>query len=279
MFKHWKNITIYKLSREADLTDLEDKKKMILFTPCGSQDMAKFGFVSPFGDNSEVIAMHGNGFILVEAKRETKILPPSVIQRAIQEKIEKLEQEQARKLKKTEKDSLKDEVLHSLLPRAFSKFSVIQAIYDGSTKRIYINASARQAEDMLALMRKSLGSLPVVPLSVENPIELTLTDWVRDGSAPQGFQMGDAAELKAVLEDGGIARVKKQDLGSDEISTTWKLASSLLSWHSTGRTALNLHWTITSALPASNLRMNCLSRTLILIVKMLRSDWTQISSC
>ncbi len=129
MFKHWKNITIYKLSREADLTDLEDKKKMILFTPCGSQDMAKFGFVSPFGDNSEVIAMHGNGFILVEAKRETKILPPPVIQRAIQEK---LEQEQARKLKKTEKDSLKDEVLHSLLPRAFSKFSVIQAIYDGS---------------------------------------------------------------------------------------------------------------------------------------------------
>ena len=76
---------------------------MILFTPCGSQDMAKFGFVSPFGDNSEVIAMHGNGFILVEAKRETKILPPPVIQRAIQEKIEKLEQEQARKLKKTEK--------------------------------------------------------------------------------------------------------------------------------------------------------------------------------
>lgn len=66
MFKHWKNITIYKLSREADLTDLEDKKKMILFTPCGSQDMAKFGFVSPFGDNSEVIAMHGNGFTLFD---------------------------------------------------------------------------------------------------------------------------------------------------------------------------------------------------------------------
>ncbi|HFJ9590451.1 exonuclease, RdgC family protein [Escherichia coli 3-267-03_S1_C2] len=62
MFKHWKNISIYKVSCEADLTDLEDKNKMILFTPCGSQDMAKFGFVSPFGDNSEVIAMHGNGF-------------------------------------------------------------------------------------------------------------------------------------------------------------------------------------------------------------------------
>ncbi|HGX6964918.1 TPA: recombination-associated protein RdgC, partial [Escherichia coli] len=169
---------------------------------------------------------------------------------AIQEKIEKLEQEQARKLKKTEKDSLKDEVLHSLLPRAFSKFSVIQAIYDGSTKRIYINASARQAEDMLALMRKSLGSLPVVPLSVENPIELTLTDWVRDGSAPQGFQMGDAAELKAVLEDGGIARVKKQDLGSDEISThleAGKLVTKLaLDWQNRIKFTLDHNFSLTS---------------------------------
>ncbi len=52
---------------------------------------------------------------------------------------------------------------------------------------------------MLALMRKSLGSLPVVPLSVENPIELTLTDWVRDGSAPQGFQMGMRQNLRQCL--------------------------------------------------------------------------------
>lgn len=90
MFKHWKNITIYKLSREADLTDLEDKKKMILFTPCGSQDMAKFGFVSPFGDNSEVIAMHGNGFILVEAKRETKILPRRLSSELFKKKLKNL---------------------------------------------------------------------------------------------------------------------------------------------------------------------------------------------
>ncbi len=46
-----------------------------------------------------------------------------MIKQALEAKIAKLEAEQARKLKKTEKDSLKDEVLHSLLPRAFSRFS------------------------------------------------------------------------------------------------------------------------------------------------------------
>lgn len=63
---------------------------MILFTPCGSQDMAKFGFVSPFGDNSEVIAMHGNGFILVEAKRETKILPRRLSSELFKKKLKNL---------------------------------------------------------------------------------------------------------------------------------------------------------------------------------------------
>ncbi len=111
---------------------------MILFTPCGSQDMAKFGFVSPFGDNSEVIAMHGNGFILVEAKRETKNSSPRRLSSELfKKKIEKLEQEQARKLKKTEKDSLKDEVLHSLLPRAFFKVFC----YPGRSTTVQLNVS------------------------------------------------------------------------------------------------------------------------------------------
>lgn len=219
MFKNWKKISVYSVSRDVDFTEIAEKAKDFCFTPCGSQDMAKFGFVSPYGNDSEVMTMHGNGFILVEARRETKLLPAPVIKLELDKKIAKLEQDQGRKLKKTEKDTLKDEVLHTLLPRAFSKFSSIQAIYDGATKRIYINGGARQAEDMLALIRKSLGSLPVVPLTIENAIELTLTEWVRSGSAPQGFKMGDSAELKAILEDGGIARLKKQDLVCDEIAT------------------------------------------------------------
>lgn len=58
----------------------------------------------------------------------------------------------------------------------------------------------------------------MVPLALETPIELTLTEWVRSGTAAQGFQILDEAELKALLEDGGVIRAKKQDLVSDEIA-------------------------------------------------------------
>ncbi|MGL5737540.1 MAG: recombination-associated protein RdgC, partial [Plesiomonas shigelloides] len=131
----------------------------------------------------------------------------------------KLEAEQQRKLKKTEKDTIKDEVLHSLLPRAFSKTSQTQAWINPQAGLIMIDAaSAKRAEDLLALLRKTIGSLPVVPLSVQKPIELTLTEWVRSGDVPSGFSLLEEAELKSVLEDGGVIRCKQQNLVCDEIA-------------------------------------------------------------
>ncbi|MBQ4797289.1 recombination-associated protein RdgC, partial [Pectobacterium versatile] len=74
-------------------------------------------------------------------------------------RIDKLEGEQHRKLKKTEKDALKDDVLHSLLPRAFSRFSQVSLWIDTANHLIMVDAaSAKKAEDTLALLRKTLGS-------------------------------------------------------------------------------------------------------------------------
>lgn len=218
----FKNLMVYRLSRDVALRAEEMEKQLaaLTFTPCGSQDMAKTGWVPPMGSShSDALTHTNNGQIIICARKEEKILPSPVIKQALEAKIAKLEADQGRKLKKTEKDSLKDEVLHSLLPRAFSRFSQTMMWIDTVNGLIMVDcASAKKAEDTLALLRKSLGSLPVVPLTLENPIELTLTEWVRSGSAAQGFQLQDEAELKAMLEDGGVIRCKKQDLVCDEIA-------------------------------------------------------------
>jgi len=217
----FKNIMIYRLNREITLSAEEMEKQLAgaAYTPCSSQDMAKSGWVSPLGDKSLALTHAINDQILICVRKEEKILPSSVIKQELQGKIEKLENDQSRKLRKTEKDALKDEVLFSLMPRAFSRFSQTFIWLDTARNLVIVDAaSAKKAEDALALLRKSLGSLPVVPLTLENPIELTLTQWVRGGDVPAGFQVQDEAELKALLEDGGIIRCKKQDLASDEIA-------------------------------------------------------------
>ena len=212
----FKNIFIYRLSREVswDTAEVNAALSKFVFTPCGSQDMAKAGWTPVLGDN---LTHEYQGFLLIQHKREEKILPSQVLKEELQKKILTLEEEQDRKLKKTEKDSLKDEVLHSLLPRAFTRKSLAKILIDRSTHLVFVEASsAKKAEDQLALLRKSLGSLPVIPFTPREPLEITMPEWFKNGF-PAGFTAGEDATLKGLLDNGGAVRCNKVDLQSDEI--------------------------------------------------------------
>lgn len=216
-----KNLVIYHLTRDIDFNNLEEQLLPLKYEPCGSQDISRFGFIPPLGiGKSECLTHRVNDQMLISLYKEDKIIPAQVIKDQTQKKVSKLELDQGRRLKKTERDSIKDEVIHELLPRAFSKytrFDVWINITDGFI--VALVSSPRRAEDCFALLRKALGSLPVAPLTMKDPIELTLTEWVRSGQLPKGFVFGEQSEMKAILEEGGIAKYTKQDLVSDEIQT------------------------------------------------------------
>lgn len=57
------------------------------FTPCGSQDMAKTGWVPPMGSQSDALTHTTNGQIIVCARKEEKILPTPVVKQALEAKI------------------------------------------------------------------------------------------------------------------------------------------------------------------------------------------------
>lgn len=101
----FKNLQIYRFTRPFELTAdaLEPLLKSLLFVPCGSQEMSKFGFVSPFGRDSDLLVHEAQGQLLLCAKREDKLLPGPVVKDALQERIDQMEADQGRALKKKKK--------------------------------------------------------------------------------------------------------------------------------------------------------------------------------
>ncbi|MFQ1005083.1 recombination-associated protein RdgC [Gilliamella sp. CG22] len=217
----FKNAIIYQLNNDTllDKNAIEKAIKSVPFTPCGNIDTMKMGWVSPYNDNYHddfIIDMQGH--LLLRIKKETKLLPAPVIKQALLEKIDKQEQALSRKLTKNEKTTLKDEVMIDLMPRAFSKYNHYWLWIDTINKRIILDTSSfKQAEDILAILRKELGVLALTPLSIEKPVEQIMTTWVKEKLNFAPFILGDQAELKDPLEGNGIISCKNQDITSDEM--------------------------------------------------------------
>ncbi len=229
----FKNALVYRLSKpiESDPEKLESLLNEFAFKPCSSQDKQKSGWSGVLG--SSLVHVAGDNYLL-KLKKEEKILPASVVNEALENKADLLAQKEARPLSKKEKQALKEEVLIDLLSKAFSKSSFVHILILSVQNLVIVDSSSHsKAEEALALLRKTLGSLPVVPAIPSQAVEVSLTNWVKQGYAPTGFEIQMEAELKSMTDDS-VLRCKNQDLSADEIQqhlASDKLVTKLaLSW-------------------------------------------------
>ena len=234
----FKNLLTYRLTQDIPFEPeaLEAALASKPARPCASQELTTYGFVAPFGKGEDAPLVHVSGdFLLIAARKEERILPSSVVNDAVKEKIEEIETEQMRKVYKKERDQIKDDIIQSFLPRAFIRRSMIFAAIAPRLGLILVNsASAKRAEDLLSTLREVMGSLPVRPVTVRTAPSATMTDWVKSQAPAPDFFVLDECELRDTHEDGGIVRCKRQDLASEEIQLhlgTGKVVTQLaLAW-------------------------------------------------
>lgn len=217
----FKNLVVYRFTRpfELDAETLEAKLADATFHPCRAQEVSRQGWSSPMGKLGSQLVYASNGFLLINLRKEEKIIPASVIGDHLNDKIEAIEQEQDRKVRKKERDSLKEEILIDLLPKAFSRYQHTLAFIDPRSGVLVVDASsAKRAEELCSHLRKTLGSLPITIPALKQAPNDVMTGWlVSEQALPDGFVAGEEAELKDPGEDGGVIRCKNQALFSDEI--------------------------------------------------------------
>ncbi|MCY1174181.1 Recombination-associated protein RdgC [compost metagenome] len=234
----FRNLLVYRLTQDLqiDADSLEKALASKPARPCASQELTTYGFTAPFGKGPDAPLVHvSQDFFLISARKEERILPGSVVRDALKDKVDEIETAQMRKVYKKERDQLKDDIVQTLLPRAFIRRSATFAAIAPSLGLILVDSSsAKKAEDLLSTLREAIGSLPVRPASVKIAPTATLTQWVQTQEAASDFYVLDECELRDTDEDGGVVRCKRQDLTSDEIqlhlSTGKQVTQLSLAW-------------------------------------------------
>jgi len=236
------NIQLYQFTQPftLDAQTLSKKLEAFRFKPCGTLQPASYGWFTPLGKHGDDLIHATNGNIMICARKEEKILPASVVREFVEEKIEEIENKQMRKLRKKEKESIKDEVILDLLPKAFLRNHRTFAYISPKQNQILVNASSRKkAEELLEYLRKSLGTLPVVPTTLVNAPSTMMTRWVSGEEVPVDFLINDECELHDTVEDGGVIRCKRQDLEAEEIQAHINAGKQVVKLSITWQSALS----------------------------------------
>ena len=215
----FRNLLLYRLNEPFEIPPekLEQQLAEHAFTPCGGLDTHRSGWESPLGRHGRELCHHSDGRLMLCLRREDRLLPPAVIREELEQKISAIEESEARPVGRKEKSSIRDEIVVDLLPRAFTRSQHLFAYIDPRAGLIVIDsASTTRAEELLNLLRETLGSLRVSPLRVSHSPALLMTRWL-ENQPPSGFVAGDECELKEPVDNGAVIRVRKMILDSPDL--------------------------------------------------------------
>jgi len=217
----FKNLQVYRFTKPLGLSpeELSEKLSEHEFQACIGQDMSKMGWVSPLGTVEDNFVHAANGYIMFCAKRQDRVLPAAVINEVVDEKIHDIQEAEGRKVGRSERMSIKDEVTFTMVPKAFTRSTKQFAYISERDQMLFVNAaSEKRADALVDILREAVGPLSLIPLAVKNIPQQVMTGWLRDSVNPEGFELGTECELRDPSEEGGVIRCKNQLLTNADIT-------------------------------------------------------------
>jgi recombination associated protein RdgC len=205
----------------SSVDKLIERLEPLAYRPCLPTLPSSAGWVSPLEEEGAPLVRQLNGCSLICLQIEEKILPASVIGQALKEKVKKLEVAEERKVRQKEKLSYKDEIIHTLLPRAFSKFTRLYAYFDTKQNWLLLNTtSPGKTELFMTMFKKSFGDV-VASFDLVKPSSI-LTQWLKDKDYPKEFSIEKSGVLQDPNQQNRVIRCQQQDLFATSIQSLVK---------------------------------------------------------
>lgn len=218
-----KNIIMYRFPR-ADIWSAENEQELESalaaekLRPVGPLELSAAGFVPPMGPGAETMTHRASGAIWVRVGFEAKILPAAVVNDLMRKRVAELEKFDGRRPGGRARKCLREDLVHELLPRAFVRPSVVDAMIDPQAGVVAIDTASRKvAETVVGMIRRALGSFPALPLDAEIDPRVVMTGWVTGETMPETWTLGDSAQMRDVTGDGAVVKVDRHELQGDEV--------------------------------------------------------------
>ena len=222
LFKH---IVVYRIGPDwtaPSLDRLEAELQRLAFVPCQPTQELSTGWQPPRGqDHGAMVEVVGGQWILKLAI-ERKAVPGGAVRAELEARCKAIEQEQGRKPGRKEKNEIKQEIVQTFLPRAFSKRATFTVWLDAPNRSLVVSAgSLKGAEPVLKALVDTLAELghpiPLAPLNTATSPATAMGDWLTTRQAPEGFTIDRDLELKKPGEEKSVVRYARHSLELDEI--------------------------------------------------------------
>lgn len=217
----FKNLTIFQCEEkfEYDVETLQDRLSETVTRPCGNTETFTYGWASPLGDNSDVLALQASDCLLICARKQERLLPASIVRDALNKRVTEIETNETRKIYSKEKSQMRDQITFELLPQAFIKQQSTNLYIDKKLGLIMVDTTnASRAEAVTELLRKALGSLKISLLETNSSPNVIMTNWLLEKKLPAHFVIEDQCTLLDVKRGSGMIKCQQQDLFSHEIT-------------------------------------------------------------
>ncbi|MFP3637531.1 recombination-associated protein RdgC [Paraburkholderia sp. SIMBA_054] len=214
----FKNVTIHRLPAPwaVSAEQMEKWLEPHAFQPANTVEMQRQGWASPRDNGSLVYTL--NRQMLLVFRAEKKLLPGSVVTQFTKVRAQELEEQQGFKPGRKQMRELKEQVTDELLPRAFSISRDTRVWIDTVNGWLVIDAASKQiADDVLGLLVKSVGTLPLSSVRVSRSPVSAMTEWLVSGEAPTGFTADQDTELTSPGTGNATVRYSGHALEAEDM--------------------------------------------------------------
>src|SRR3990167_3215119 len=233
----FKNVQLFRLISPLtyDAEALAQTLKPLAFTPCLPSLPESLGWISPLEQSEASLVYAANGYLMICLQFEEKILPATVIRQELETKMKVIETTEDRKVKLKEKLSLKDEVIYSLRPRAFSRFTKLYAYFDTKRNLLIVNSvNSKKIEKFVAFLKRTATHIKFEVPTVKKP-SAELTYWLQHQKTPGSFVIEKGCVLQDPSQQNRVIRCQQQNLFANSIQSLIKdgceVKQLALSWN------------------------------------------------